>query len=72
MSYPCFVYELAGFYTIRANDNSYLQIPKYELIYITRDPDDPLIYSIGGHFRMCRMGRPYVADNLHHYPYTLY
>jgi hypothetical protein len=24
------------------------------------------------HFKMCAFGRPYVADNLYHFPFTLY
>lgn len=72
MSYPCIVYHLEGMETIRANDKLYLQVPKYGLTYITKNPDDPLIHQIEGRFRMCKMGKPYIADNLHHYPYVLY
>ena len=35
------------------------------------DPDDENIFAIAD-LPFCKMNRPYVAENLHHYPYTLY
>lgn len=71
ITYPCLMYELAGFHHRHADNLSYSRIPKWELIYITRDPDDPNIEKLAG-LPQCSMGRPYVSDNLYHNPYTIY
>lgn len=72
MKYPCFVYKLSRPDVIRADNMPYQRTRKYDLTYITFDPDDPLIDEIEGHFLMCRLDRTYPADNLNHYNYTLY
>lgn len=71
IQYPCIVYNLGGFYKRMADNLKYNRTPQYDLIYITEDPDDPMIEKIDD-LPFCSLGNPYTADNLHHYPYTIY
>lgn len=71
LHYPCTVYHLDGLYEPKADNIDYHRVRRYSLLYITHDPDDQNIERISD-LPFCSMGRPYVADNLHHYPYTIY
>ena len=72
MSYDAIRYALSGFDIIRANDGVYRIVNKYEGVVIARNPDTTIPRDMLSHFKMCSFGRPYTADNLHHYPFTLY
>lgn len=72
MNYDAIRYQLAGKDIIRANNEIYQFTNCYDGVVITRDPDTVIPDKILSHFEMCRFGRPYVADNLNHYPFTLY
>lgn len=70
--YPCYIYRREPPDILRADNRLYGRVHKYGLIYITLDPDDPLIEATEEHFSMCRLSRPYAADGLNHYYYDLY
>ena len=72
MQYDAIRYELAGKDIKRANDMLYLATNQYDGVVITRDPDTTIPDKIIRRFAMCSFGRPYTADNLNHYPFTLY
>lgn len=72
MNYDAIRYQLAGKDIIRANNRLYRSTNCYDGVVITRDPDTMTPDVILSHFEMCRFGRPYIADNLNHYPFTLY
>lgn len=72
MQYDAIRYELAGKSLKRANNRIYLSTNQYDGVVITRDPDTSIPDAILSHFEMCSFGRPYIADNLNHYPFTLY
>ena len=72
MTYPCIRYSLGGLDIKRANDHLYNYTNRYEGIVIDYDPDSKIAIDIVKHFPMCSFGSPYVADNLYHYPFTLY
>lgn len=72
MQYDAIRYELAGKDLKRANNRIYLNTNKYEGVVITRDPDTTIPDKLLAHFEMCSFGHPYTADNLNHYPFTLY
>lgn len=72
MSYDAIRYQLAGKDIIHANDEIYQFTNCYDGVVITRDPDTGIPDAILSHFKMCRFGRPYCANNLNHYPFTLY
>ena len=71
IQYPCIVYSLSGHLDHNADNRTYHRRREYDMVYITHDPDDTLIEAIAD-LPYCRMKRPYTADNLHHYPYTIY
>lgn len=72
LHYPCYVYSRESSDIDRADDLAYKKVPKYGLIYITLDPDDPLVDETEDHFSMCRLARSYEADGLNHFYYNLY
>ena len=54
-----------------ANDRKYSMIDCYEIIVISRLPDNPVIKKLLS-LPYCSYDRPYVADNLHHDVLTIY
>lgn len=72
MKYPCIRYSLENPYTRHANNNVYMLVHKYEGVIIDRNPDSIIAESMLNAFQMCSLGSPYPADNLNHFPFTLY
>jgi len=72
MSYDAIRYQLGGKDLKRANNKIYNYTNRYEGVVITRDPDTTIPDKLLAHFEMCSFGRPYTADNLNHYPFTIY
>lgn len=72
MSYPCIRYELSDPDLKYANDRNYSKTSKYEGVVIDWDPESTIPDSVLSRFPMCRLGKPYRADNLNHFPFTLY
>lgn len=72
MQYDAIRYALGGKNLKRANNKIYKSMNQYEGVIITRDPDTTIPDRLLNHFEMCSFGRPYTADNLNHYPFTLY
>lgn len=72
MQYDAIRYELGGKDVKRANNKIYQSMNKYEGVVITRDPDTMIPDKLLARFEMCSIGRPYPADKLNHYPFTLY
>lgn len=72
MQYDAIRYNLGGKDIKRANNRLYRVTNQYDGVVITRNPDTTIPDAILSHFEMCSFGRPYVADNLNHYPFTLY
>ena len=70
MKYPAIVYSLDDIDKRYADNNTYNQKLSYALTLITDDPDDSKIIELSA-LKSCRFDRSYVADNLHHYVYTL-
>jgi len=71
MSFPAIVYNLAKLDNVAADNLHYLKRTKYKMIYITDNPDDPMIYALSD-LPYCELETPYVSDNLNHYPYTIF
>ena len=71
INYPCIIYSMNGNYELHADNSTYHRRREYSLLYITKDPDDAMIDTIAD-LPLCGMGKPYVAENLYHYPYTIY
>lgn len=72
MQYDAIRYKLGGKDLKRANNKVYRSTNQYDGVVITRNPDTSIPDEILAHFEMCSFGRPYIADNLHHYPFTIY
>lgn len=72
MNYDAIRYSLSDPNLKRANDAVYLKVNKYEGVVITRNPDSTIPDALLNHFQMCNFGRPYAADNLNHFPFTIY
>lgn len=71
MEYPCIVYFRTNYEKTSADGIMYKLDKSYQLMFITREPD-PAILDVLVALKYCRFDRHYVADNLHHYIYTLY
>lgn len=72
MQYDAIRYELSGKDIKRANDKAYRKTNRYDGVIITRDPDTTLPDKLIDSFEMCSFGTPYTAENLNHYPFTIY
>ena len=72
MNYDAIRYKLTGKDIKRANDGVYQITNQYDGVVISEDPDCEVPDTVLRHFKMCSFGRPYVADNLYHFPFTLY
>ena len=72
MHYDAIRYELAGKDLMHADNRVYKFSNRYDGVVITKDPDTLIPDKILSHFEMVSFGRPYTADNLYHYPFTLY
>ena len=71
LEYPCIIYSYAGPRDTPADNKTYHRNQRYTLIYVTRDPDDPLIDKLCD-LQYCSFDRPYISDNLYHYSYSIY
>ena len=72
MTYPCIRYTDEIPDVKFANNKRYKNLNCYELIVISKKAKHPVNDKILDTFSYCSPGRPYVADNLYHNPYTLY
>lgn len=71
MEYDCIRYSRREPSSRFANDKRYSKLNCYELIAISRKPDPEFLEKLMD-LPYCSPGRPYPADNLNHYPFTLY
>lgn len=72
MQYDAIRYALGAPDIKRASNGVYRNTNRYEGVVISRNPDTTVPNDILSHFEMCSLGKPYVADNLNHYPFTIY
>ena len=70
MQYPAIVYRLSDIDNEHANDGVYASQKQYEIIVIDKDPDSP-IYDRVNKIPTANFMRPYVADNLNHWVFTI-
>lgn len=71
MKYPAIRYSKDNYYVRHANDSKYLNGKRWELIVISKSPDDPVIDELLK-LEYCGFDRRYIADNLYHDVLTLY
>lgn len=71
IKYPCIIYKLDATSDRHANDGVYGRLYRYNLTYITKDPDDPMSDKLDD-LSYCRFIRCFSSDNLNHFVYTIY
>lgn len=71
MEYPAIVYSKNRIDSTFANDASYLTAKQYEIIVISKSPDNAVIDKIL-RLPMCTYNRHYKSNNLNHDVLTLY
>ena len=71
MEYPAIRYSKKKPDTKHANNKVYMKINCYEIIVISRKPDEPVIDKLE-ELPMCEWDNHYTADNLNHDVLTLY
>lgn len=71
MEYPAIKYSKSRIDTKKANDSTYSKFTRYELIVISKKPEDPVIDKLLA-LPYCSFDRTYKADNLYHDVLTLY
>lgn len=73
MKYPCIVYHTdVGRAYGADNTSTYIFTDSYMVTVIDADPDSQIPDRLMRAFPMIRKSGPYRADNLNHYPHTLY
>lgn len=71
MQYDAIRYSKQTIMSRYANDRKYMMRDCYELIVISRLPDNPVIKKLL-ELPYCSYDRHYIADNLHHDVLTIY
>ena len=71
LSYPCLIYSLEDRNSDFADDTPYMVTKRYNLLYISKDPDDPVPDQLAL-LPLCRFDRRYVADKLYHDSLSIY
>lgn len=71
MKYPAIVYNWSSEDVRFADNLPYNRQRAYTVTVIDRNPDSEIPDRIA-ELPFCKLERPYVADNLNHWPYTLY
>jgi len=72
LNYPCVIYKIGTGDTQFADDKPFLFRRRYDLILISKDPDEELVDKIAYHFPLSRFGRFYATDNLNHWTFSIY
>lgn len=71
LQYTAIVYSKSRLDGKHANDSKYLKNTRYEVIVISRLPDDPVTDKLL-ELPYCSYDRTYVSDNLNHDVFTIY
>lgn len=71
MEFPCILYTRDFAKTEFADDSPYRHTKRYQVVYISRDPDDSVKEQIEA-LPMCIFDRWYPADNINHDVYKLF
>lgn len=72
LKYPCIIYNLSSIPSIYANDKVYKSHRRYQITYVTSDPDTGMIDQMLGAFNLVSFDRHFTSDRLNHYIFTLY
>lgn len=72
MNYPAIKYSKSKIESTHANNKKYLFNTRYDLIVISKRPDNPVIMKLLTEFEYCYYDRQYKVDNLYHDSLILY
>ena len=72
MNYDAIRYELSDKDTMYADNRAYRLTNRYDGVVISKNPDCTTPDALINFFEMCSLGKPYTANNLYHFPFTLY
>lgn len=72
MKYPAIIYDFARINVKKANNQPYLKDRNYTVTLVHNDPDNTLVDELLEHFMFISLDRPYVADGLYHYVFSLF
>jgi len=74
LKYPAIVYSLDNADTKFADSIPYLLRHRYQISYLTLDPDDDMIDKIAMSpvLQRIELVNHFVSDNIHHYIYKIY
>lgn len=72
MNYPAIRYSRSGYNSMHANNKIYNNTRRYDGVVIDPDPDSTIPDQMLEHFKMISFGQAYTADNLNHFPFTIY
>ena len=72
MKYDCIVYTRQTMSALYVNNRAYRLQDCYQVMAIYRDPDSDLPNRIQDRFELCSPGKQFMADNLYHFPFTIY
>lgn len=69
--YPCIIYDEVKGASTRADNGLYIYRKAYSILVVDKNPDSELPDKIRV-LPLCDTGNPYKADNLYHWPFTIY
>ena len=72
LKYPCIIYNLTAIPALYADNRVYKTHRRYQVTYVTSDPDDAFIDTMLESFEMVSFDRHFTSDRLNHYIFTLY
>lgn len=72
MEYPCVRYKLDKILNKPADNTHFITDARYELTYITYNPDDPMVDKLLDELPYCRFDRLNVYQGLYHNVFTVY
>lgn len=71
IKYPAIIYSKDSVQSKRADNSRYQTLTRYNLIFVDRRPDNPIIDTLLD-LPYCSYDRHYTSDNLHHDSLTIY
>lgn len=71
LAYPCIVYKRDNAVTEYADNGTYRHKKRYEVVVISRDPDDETPDKVVN-LPLCRFDRFFTTDGLNHDVFNLY
>lgn len=71
LQYPCIIYHLDGAFNKYADDNHYVYKRRYQMTYVDRSPDSPLVDILATQ-QLCALNNWSAVDGLNHYYYSIY